>query len=151
MRVTAKMRELIGDRLLRRTSAPITNGSDGGFVDFEMLEAGHDTATVVQSLLPDGDHMPVIDLDLECMLVPSSAAGHYHLYINKAMSFGQFLNILQALTDAGVVQEGYNHFTRQRGYATVRYPGVTKQNELARIRKGRKSLSEFDAELDDIF
>jgi hypothetical protein len=50
------------------------------------------------------------------------------------MSWGQFLNILQALTDAGVVQPGFNHHSRARGYATVRYPGVTKDNEARRIR-----------------
>lgn len=134
MRVTAKMRKLIGERKLLRTGAPIKNDSENTkWDDPEYLDADHDTATLVTSTLPDGNHMPVIDIDLPCMLTDSTKPGHHHLYINHPMSWGQYLSILQALTDAGVVQAGYNMHTRRRGYGTVRYPGVTKHNEATRL------------------
>jgi hypothetical protein len=118
----------IGDRELYRTLTPI---SDSLYeVDPERVPSEHGYATLVSSKLPNGNHMPVIDLDLgPSMLVPSSTPGHYHLYLNVEMSFGQMLNMLQAMTDAGVVQPGFNRFSREREQSFVRYPGVTKANE----------------------
>lgn len=123
----------IGPRELYRTLTPI---SDSLYEeDPERVKSEHGYATLVSSKLPDGNHMPVIDLDLPCMLVPSSTSGHFHLYINQEMSWGQFLNMLQMMTDAGVVQPGFNRFTRERGQAFVRYPGVTKDNEAQRTEE----------------
>lgn len=117
----------VADRLLFRTVTPI---SDSPYEeDPERVPSEHGYATLVSSKLPNGNHKPVIDLDLPCTLAESSTPGHYHLFIDKEMSFGQFLNILQAMTDAGVVQPGFNRFTREREQAFVRYPGVTKATE----------------------
>lgn len=147
MRVTANMRRMIGERRLMRTGAAIKNDSENTkWDDPEYFPGDHDTATLVTSELPDGNHMMVLDIDLPCMLVPSTKEDHYHLYVNKPVSWGQYLNVLQALTDAGIVQEGYNMHTRRRGYGTVRYPGVTKQNEHERIAKAKKTLAEIEPE-----
>lgn len=128
------VRETVGPRGLYTTVTPV---SDSPYEeDPERLPATHDNAVLVGSKLPNGNHMPVIDLDLPCTLVPSSTPGHFHLYINKEMTFGQMLNMLQMMTDAGVVQPGFNRFSRERGQAFVRYPGVTRNNEAARIEEG---------------
>lgn len=132
-----EIREMIGNRALRRTRTPIAIDSKdpyGG--DPVLFPADHDTATLVLSELPTGNHMPVIDIDLPCMLVPSSQPGNFHLYINCAMSWDQYLGILEAMTEAGVVQRGYFEHSRRRGYTSVRYPGVTKANEAERIAEG---------------
>jgi hypothetical protein len=127
-------REFLGDRILHRTDTAIKNDSEATeWEDPEYLEADEVDATLATSLLPNGNHMPVIDIDLPCMLLPSTKPGHHHLIINKEMTWGQFLNMLQAMTDAGVVQPGFNHHTRRRGRAFIRYPGVTKANEAQRI------------------
>lgn len=150
MRVTQRMRELLGPRRLLRTITPITNTSGESWDDPEYYEAHHFNATLVTSEV-DGEpgwHMPVIDIDLPCLLTESSKPGHHHLFINKKITWGQYLNILQALTDAGIVQEGYNFHTRRRGYGTVRYPGVTKDNEAQRIGKQQaRALAEIMADL----
>lgn len=125
--------EAVGPRGLYRTLTPI---SDSPYEeDPERVKSEHGYATLVGSKLPNGNHMPVIDLDLPCTLVPSSTPGHFHLYINKEMSFGEFLSMLQAMTDTGVVQPGFNRFTRERGQAFVRYPGYTKEDELREMEK----------------
>lgn len=131
--------DTIGERKMFRTLEPLQQNSEGdetGFFEIGKLPATHEDATAVTSELPDGSHMPVIDLDLTCMLVPSTQEGHFHLYINKPMEWEKFVAILTALADAGVVGEGYLRYTKKRGYATVRYPGVTKHNEEARIEEG---------------
>ena len=71
-------------------------------------------------------HYPVIDLDVPVHLVPSSTPGHSHLYIDKEVSRGQFESILWALTDAGIVEDGYYAMFIKRGRADVRLPWVQK-------------------------
>jgi hypothetical protein len=76
--------------------------------------------------LEPGGHLPVIDLDLPCHLEPSTTPGHYHLYINQVVEWDKFLNILKALYEAGIVQEGFYEMSKRRGQAFVRVPGVKK-------------------------
>jgi len=131
----AAIRDAIGERLLYWTPEPLKPSYDeDGFSHLDLRPADHYTATMVTSRL-DGTsmHMPVIDIDLPCMLVPSSAPGHFHLYIEKQMSWEKFVAMLEAMEAAGVVGKGYVSYTKRRGYATVRYPGVTKDNEAERI------------------
>jgi len=156
----AAIRDTIAERIMFRTLEPLQQNSEGdetGFFEIDKLPAGHENATAVTSELPDGMHMPVIDIDLECMLIPSTQEGHFHLYINKPMEWEKFTAILEALEDAGVIGPGYLRYTKKRGYATVRYPGVTKHNELDRIEAGMtdaerelldKRLEELDNDLD---
>lgn len=127
--------ETIGPRGVYRTVTPISDSTYGE--DPDRVPSEHGYATLVGSKLENGNHMPAIDLDLPCALVPSSTPGHFHLYINKEMSYGQMLNIIQAMTDAGVVQPGFNRFSRERGESFVRYPGVTKnyERECLRLRQ----------------
>ena len=156
----AAIRDAIAERIMFRTLEPLQQNSEGdetGYFELQKLPAGHENATAVTSELPDGRHMPVIDIDLECMLIPSTQEGHFHLYINKPMEWEKFTAILEALEAAGVIGPGYLRYTKKRGYATVRYPGVTKHNEPARIEAGMtdaereaisKHLDELDRELD---
>lgn len=148
----AAIRDAIGNRLMFWTPEPLSaNSEDDGYKQLhaDMRPADHHTATLVTSRVADrpGWHKPVIDIDLPCMLMPSSAPGHFHLYIDKEMPWGDFLDILEALESAGVVGPGYLKYTRKRGYATVRYPGVTKQNEAERIEETKAELGivEVDA------
>jgi hypothetical protein len=130
----AAIQDTIGNRIMHRTTEPIKSDSqETKHPDPEFLDADHDNATLVTSMTKTGWHMPVIDIDLPCMLVPSSRPGHFHLYINRKMSFDEMMAILRAMNDAGVVQDGIINHVQRRGYASVRYPGVTKSNEAQRI------------------
>lgn len=139
MPLASEIKNMIGARKLFRTYEPLEQNSEGdetGYFEVPRLPADHENATAVTSELPDGRHMPVIDIDLECMLVPSTETGHFHLYINKAMEWEKFVAMLEAMQEAGVIGPGYLRYTKKRGFATVRYPGVTKHNERDRIEAG---------------
>lgn len=71
-------------------------------------------------------HMPVIDLDIECHLVPSSTPGHSHLYINKPMTKTELWALLEQMARIGLVEEGYVSASKRRGFSAVRHPRVTK-------------------------
>lgn len=73
-----------------------------------------------------GMHRPVIDIDLPVKVVPSSTPGHHHLFIDAPMEWATYLNLLDAMAAAGIVEPGYVTATRERGYSTVRLPWVRK-------------------------
>lgn len=93
------------------------------------LPSVFDGTVPVRKINDRQDHYPVIDMDVPCELIPSSQLGHSHLYINKSVPYGTYKNLLRALVDAGIVEEGYylafvhNGFTSARPIGTVK-PGA---------------------------
>lgn len=71
-------------------------------------------------------HLPVIDIDIPCQLLSSSTAGHYHLYIDKPMSWWRYKRLLKSLVKAGIVEKGYYKASLKCGQTLVRKPGITK-------------------------
>lgn len=71
-------------------------------------------------------HWPVIDIDLPIRVVPSSTPGHNHLYIDVSLSTAVFMDILDALVAAGLVEEGFAQGSRRRGHADLRLPHIKK-------------------------
>lgn len=73
------------------------------------------------------EHKPVIDIDVPISVIPSSTPGHSHLYINHFVSWDEYCNLLDALVECGIVEEGYARSSKARGYTAVRLPWVRKQ------------------------
>jgi hypothetical protein len=73
-------------------------------------------------------HAPVIDLDIPVRLVESATPNHYHLYIDKLVSKEHYLNILKALNEAGLVQDGFQRMMDEHDQTFVRW-GVLKGQE----------------------
>lgn len=69
---------------------------------------------------PSQMHMPVIDIDFDAELVPSKTPGHYHLYLQRAITWHQYLVVLQALSQAGLIEHGYYQASVARGQTFVR-------------------------------
>lgn len=84
-------------------------------------------ANLISSLAEDGKHYPVLDLDLEARLVPSSTRGHFHLYLDGlALEWDVYVRLLDALADTGVIERGYAEASKARGQTLVRVPGVPR-------------------------
>jgi hypothetical protein len=99
-----------------------------GYCSCPLAEAPIDEADVICSDIGLVDyHMPVIDLDLPCRLIPSGTPGHFHLYIDQAIPFSYYTKMLDAMAEAGVVQWGFADATRERGYGSVRHPDRPKR------------------------
>ena len=71
-------------------------------------------------------HRPVLDIDFPAHLVESSTPGHYHLFLDKEMSWPEYAKLLLALQHAGVLQQGFVNASLQRGASHVRLPWVKK-------------------------
>lgn len=71
-------------------------------------------------------HLPVLDLDFQCDLVPSSTPGRYHLYLGKALTWEQYLKLLEVLVEVGLYNKGYLVRAKERGCTLVRTPWTLK-------------------------
>jgi hypothetical protein len=84
------------------------------------------TTTSQMAHCPDM-HRPVLDLDMPCRLIPSSTPGHFHLYIDRAMTWETYAELLGALSKANIIEPGYAGASLARGYTRVRLPWVRKE------------------------
>lgn len=87
---------------------------------------------VISSLLYNGMHAPVLDIDIPATLVPSSTEGHSHLYLDVAMTWTQYCKLLDLLSEVGIIEEGYRNASIARGFTAARLPWVKKNNEPAK-------------------
>lgn len=84
-------------------------------------------APLVASRLEDGRHSPVLDLDYEATLLPSTNRGHYHLYLDGLeLPWWKYRVLLYVLAWAGVIQKGFYKWSVHRRMSTLRRPGVRK-------------------------
>lgn len=103
-------------------------------VDSENLEGSEIVTSMVRvkgigveaAKIYNTKHKVAIDIDLPCALVESTTPGNFHLYIDKEISRAQYDKILSALTEAGIVQEGYYRAFEERGFTTLRTPWTKK-------------------------
>ena len=92
-------------------------------VDAEQL----DDAKIVGSRIAGTDkHIVAIDLDLDAVLVPSSTPGHHHLYIDREMDWDTYEQLLVALFNAGLIEEGYLDVSLRREETHLRTPWTKK-------------------------
>lgn len=93
-----------------------------------IIRSSPDKANLVSSLLVGRtEHSPVLDLDFECKLIPSSTQGHYHLYLDGIeLNWDQYKELLIAFSKAGIISWGYLSASMMRGMTLVRKPGVSK-------------------------
>jgi hypothetical protein len=92
----------------------------------ELQPASPESANLVSSLCEDGQHRPAIDIDLPCKLVESSTPGHFHLYIDHPLDWPQYVALLRAMAEAGIVDEKYLEHSLDRGQTLLRPPGQKK-------------------------
>jgi len=106
---------------------PKEDSYDGEHVPAEDISKAH----IVLSLDDSGMHRPVLDIDLPAALIPSSTPGHFHLYIDKQLTTSAYVRLLDALAEAGIIEQGYASVSEVRGYTSVRLPWVTKNAKAA--------------------
>jgi len=82
--------------------------------------------SIVGALNPAEMHRPVLDLDIDAKLLPSSTRGHWHLYLDRPMSWSVYQELLVALAKAGIVESGYAAAASRRGATHVRVPWMRK-------------------------
>lgn len=100
-----------------------------GYCPCPLESAPIDECDLLCSDVAGGLHKPLIDLDLPVTLVPSGTPGNSHLYIDRAVTFRDYMRILDALAQAGIVQWGFRDATEARGFGSLRHPDRPKRAE----------------------
>lgn len=72
-------------------------------------------------------HKVIVDIDMPVKVIESSTPGHSHLYIDVDVTWKQFMKLLDALVDAGIVQAGYRDASSARGFTALRLPWIKKE------------------------
>lgn len=99
--------------------------------DNPMLPSAPPAANLISSVFyQDGDevyHRPVLDIDMDAWLGPSTTPGHYHLIIDKPMKQEAYEKLLEALVEAGILQQGIIDLQWNKdGLTALRVPGEKK-------------------------
>lgn len=92
-------------------------------------------------------HRPVLDLDFEAELVPSSTPGHYHLYLDRLLTKANYMKLLVALADAGIIQQGFADASIERGASSARLPWIKKDDWAANQADPEASLEKIQNEI----
>lgn len=91
---------------------------------------GVEQANVVTSMMVEPGlpirHRPVLDIDVPLVAIPSSTPGHWHLYIDRQMTWQAYRRLLLALGEAGILEAGYVSASIEREHSALRLPWVRK-------------------------
>lgn len=120
------MTEVIPTRT--RWFCPVLSEDSSTFANRDSVQVATSAeANLVSSRLSDGRHAPAFDIDFPCELIPSSTPGHFHLYIDKPMSWEEYRILLHALAAVGIIEDGYYHASVREQQTFLRPPGHLKE------------------------
>lgn len=88
-------------------------------------------ANLVSSRLANGNHAPAIDLDFPAYLIPSSTPGHFHLYLEKEMSWKDYSKLLKTLNEVGLIEDGFFKSSRHFEQTFLRLPHIKKDPDAS--------------------
>jgi hypothetical protein len=72
-------------------------------------------------------HRPLLDLDMRCLLIESTTPGHYHLYIDKVLTWEQYKEVLEVFGRVGILQRGFVDAAMRRKRTQLRTPWTKKE------------------------
>lgn len=132
------------NKLFKATQWAYSHVVDNGYPAYEEVTS-LDEANVISSLidpvkfdLADVEptpklHTVVLDIYVPATMVDSTSPGHHHLFIDSVMTQDTYFALLDALANAGVIEQGYANASKARGFSAVRLPWVKKEPELEKV------------------
>ena len=124
-------------RLTYKVTEELGCDYDGPYTEYRLACSDAADSGLISSELREREngkkmHMPAIDVDMPIRVVPSSTLGHFHLYIDKPMTWWRYKRLLRALVAAGIVEKGYYKASVARKATHLRLPWY-KKKELAEV------------------
>jgi len=105
------------------TAPKLTKKDDANLISSE-LDYPYDSAVPADEHL----HAPTLDIDFPIQCYESSTPGHYHLLIERPMTWKQYKKFLYALMKAGIIEEGYYKASIKKGGSFLRKKGTKKEH-----------------------
>ena len=98
----------------------LTSDSSVDPVTQDRVLTTEENANLISSLTENGLHMPALDIDLPAELRPSSTPGHFHLFIDKPITWRQYRRVLRALKRAGLIEDAVYRLSVKRKATFIR-------------------------------
>lgn len=95
-------------------------------ISSEIVRADADTWNIDSD--QRGKHIPVLDLDFDAALIPSSTPGHFHLILDRPMSWTNYEKLLTVLGEVGILEPGFVGASRRRKASWIRTPWTRKES-----------------------
>lgn len=129
MKRKPKLRNPFKGQVTRKVYNWGDSSAEGSIEEIRPTVAKLEDADLITSEVKNaaGIHKVVLDIDFPVVVLPSSTPGHHHLFIDKAMTWEKYRDLIEAFVDAGIVEPGYMGASEQRGFTGVRPPWVKKQ------------------------
>ena len=126
------------------------SSSESPIEEIRPEEADLDMADIVTSEMASRDgsrHKIVLDIDHPIVVLNSTTPGHHHLFIDKELGWGEYLEVIRVLVKVGIVEEGYLGASAHRGFTGVRLPWIVKPQAItpicARCNKVPSEIGEY--------
>lgn len=74
-------------------------------------------------------HYPMLDIDFEAALIPSTAPNHYHLYLNRLMPWEDYIELLTVMEKVGIIQSGVLKAAVISEETCLRLPWINKEEK----------------------
>lgn len=74
-----------------------------------------------------GTHKPVLDIDMPVKIFESTTPGHFHLFIDKEMSWEDYCKLMNVMAEVGILEQGYVKASIARQYSAIRLPWIKKE------------------------
>lgn len=88
----------------------------------------------------DMHEMPRLDFRVAVQIAPSSSGKHFHVYVDKTLSWTDYLKLLEACRDACLIGQDFFAMSKRNRMSILLRPGFTKQQlEERRVQKQRKA------------
>jgi hypothetical protein len=126
------------------TRTPVSHPDDANVVS-SICTTGLDHAFTVAER-----HRPVLDIDFPCAVVPSTTPGHFHLYLDKELTWPQYRKVLEVLGEVGILEPGYVNVSVERKHTAVRVPWIRKGQDALGSYAGRAREALVNLALDPI-
>lgn len=125
------LRKLLNDRMHRLHHVNFGRGyneADGTEVAVPLDYANSTSSRLIDTCDPECNHHTVmLDIDMHCMVVRSTTPGHYHLYIDRVMTWPEYVELLDVMAKVGILEPGYVTAAKERGFTTLRFPWIKKE------------------------
>ena len=130
----------IAKGLISAKMATLDGGDSGSFAgepDRHKVTCPLSEANIIGSELPGtedaGDriygrplHKPVLDIDIPIWAYESSTPGHWHLIIDKEMTWDQYRKLLTVMGEVGILEPGFVSAAKSRKASWIRTPWTPK-------------------------
>jgi hypothetical protein len=72
---------------------------------------------------PASGYVSILEVEFPIQLIPSTTPGHYHLYLDRKISWEQYILVLESAHEAGIINKGFYEMSIKNGQSMVLLPG----------------------------